>query len=93
MVTMPPLPHPIPPAEERSLEILASIRRAFAEKGFDGASMQDLARAAGMRAVSMASSAVMSVSMRRWALTCSSVSGSTVGPVIRAMSRWPSDSR
>ncbi|MFP5479044.1 MAG: TetR/AcrR family transcriptional regulator [Alphaproteobacteria bacterium] len=48
MVTMPPLPHPIPPAEERSLEILASIRRAFAEKGFDGASMQDLARAAGM---------------------------------------------
>ncbi len=34
--------------EERSLEILASIRQAFAEKGFDGASMQDLARAAGM---------------------------------------------
>lgn len=45
------LPHPSPspaPAEERSLEILASIRQAFAEKGFDGASMQDLARAAGM---------------------------------------------
>jgi AcrR family transcriptional regulator len=37
-----------PVAEERSLEILASIRQAFAEKGFDGASMQDLARAAGM---------------------------------------------
>jgi AcrR family transcriptional regulator len=37
-----------PAAEERSLEILASIRQAFAEKGFDGASMQDLARAAGM---------------------------------------------
>ena len=35
-------------AEERSHEILASIRQAFAEKGFDGASMQDLARAAGM---------------------------------------------
>lgn len=35
-------------AEERSLEILASIRQAFADKGFDGASMQDLARAAGM---------------------------------------------
>ena len=35
-------------AEERSLEILGSIRQAFAEKGFDGASMQDLARAAGM---------------------------------------------
>lgn len=46
---MPPLPHPIPhAAEERSHEILASIRQAFAEKGFDGASMQDLARAAGM---------------------------------------------
>ena len=41
---------PPPPAspEERSQEILASIRQAFAEKGFDGASMQDLARAAGM---------------------------------------------
>jgi AcrR family transcriptional regulator len=36
------------PAEERSHEILFSIREAFAEKGFDGASMQDLARAAGM---------------------------------------------
>ena len=32
----------------RSAEILSGIRRAFAEKGFDGASMQDLARAAGM---------------------------------------------
>lgn len=43
------LPHPVPQtAEERSHEILASIRQAFAEKGFDGASMQDLARAAGM---------------------------------------------
>jgi AcrR family transcriptional regulator len=39
---------PTPTAEERSHEILASIRQAFAEKGFDGASMQDLARAAGM---------------------------------------------
>lgn len=35
-------------ADVRSHEILASIRQAFAEKGFDGASMQDLARAAGM---------------------------------------------
>jgi AcrR family transcriptional regulator len=35
-------------ADLRSHEILASIRQAFAEKGFDGASMQDLARAAGM---------------------------------------------
>jgi AcrR family transcriptional regulator len=37
-----------PAAEERSLEILASLRDVFVEKGFDGASMQDLARAAGM---------------------------------------------
>ena len=32
----------------RTVEILALVRGAFAEKGFDGASMQDLARAAGM---------------------------------------------
>jgi AcrR family transcriptional regulator len=42
------VPFPTPAAEERGLEILGSIRQAFAEKGFDGASMQDLARAAGM---------------------------------------------
>lgn len=36
------------PADLRSAEILQSIRKMFAEKGFDGASMQDLARAAGM---------------------------------------------
>ncbi len=36
------------PADQRSAEILASVRQAFVEKGFDGASMQDLARAAGM---------------------------------------------
>ena len=35
-------------AEQRTLDILALVRVAFAEKGFDGASMQDLARAAGM---------------------------------------------
>ncbi len=35
-------------AEDRSQEILGLVRTAFAEKGFDGASMQDLARAAGM---------------------------------------------
>jgi AcrR family transcriptional regulator len=40
--------HATPAADARSHEILASIRQAFAEKGFDGASMQDLARAAGM---------------------------------------------
>ncbi len=45
---MTPLPQPIPAADVRSHEILASIRQTFAEKGFDGASMQDLARAAGM---------------------------------------------
>ena len=42
------LPQTNPSAEERSLEILGLIRQAFAEKGFDGASMQDLAKAAGM---------------------------------------------
>lgn len=35
-------------ADARVGEILAAARQAFAEKGFDGASMQDLARAAGM---------------------------------------------
>lgn len=35
-------------ADQRSTEILTSVRQAFAEKGFDGASMQDLARAAGI---------------------------------------------
>lgn len=39
------VPHP---HDARSVEILTGIRRAFIEKGFDGASMQDLARAAGM---------------------------------------------
>jgi AcrR family transcriptional regulator len=34
----------------RSREILSNIRKVFAEKGFDGASMQDLARAASMSA-------------------------------------------
>lgn len=42
------VPFPTPAVEERGLEILGSIRQAFAEKGFDGASMQDLAKAAGM---------------------------------------------
>ena len=39
---------PLAPHDHRSAEILASVRSAFAAKGFDGASMQDLARAAGM---------------------------------------------
>ncbi len=34
--------------DPRSAELLAAVRTAFAEKGFDGASMQDLARAAGI---------------------------------------------
>ncbi len=43
-----PIPSAPQGSEERTMEILGSIRQAFAEKGFDGASMQDLARAAGM---------------------------------------------
>lgn len=39
---------PVAPADLRSAMILASVHRAFMEKGFDGASMQDLAREAGM---------------------------------------------
>ena len=39
---------PPDPREAREAEILQSIRTTFAEKGFDGASMQELARAAGM---------------------------------------------
>lgn len=37
-----------PHADHRSAEILGLVRQAFVEKGFDGASMQDLAKAAGM---------------------------------------------
>jgi AcrR family transcriptional regulator len=37
-------------ADPRVQEILVQARQAFVEKGFDGASMQDLARAAGMSA-------------------------------------------
>lgn len=37
-----------PLADLRSAAILESARHAFAEKGFDGASMQDIARRAGM---------------------------------------------
>ena len=45
---MTPKTFDVPSADLRSHEILASIRQAFAARGFDGASMQDLARAAGM---------------------------------------------
>lgn len=41
-------PPPTAPLRPREREILAAIRPVFAAKGFDGASMQDLARAAGM---------------------------------------------
>jgi AcrR family transcriptional regulator len=37
-----------PTTDARVAEILASARVAFAEKGFDGASMQDLAKSVGM---------------------------------------------
>lgn len=37
-------------AEARTREILEAVKTAFVEKSFDGASMQDLARAAGMSA-------------------------------------------
>lgn len=44
-----PAPNQTPAAPDpRSVEILDRVRLAFAEKGFDGTSMQDLARAAGM---------------------------------------------
>lgn len=39
---------PVPAQDLRTAEILARARTAFAEKGLDGASMQDLARSAGM---------------------------------------------
>lgn len=56
-MSSPDLSTPLPPAtradapaatDPRVAEILSSLRQAFLEKGFDGASMQDLARAAGM---------------------------------------------
>ena len=38
----------LPKTDQRIADILLRVRGAFIEKGFDGASMQDLARAAGM---------------------------------------------
>ena len=40
----------VPPTDAKAQAILAQARAAFVEKGFNGASMQDLARAAGMSA-------------------------------------------
>lgn len=42
------MPDTLTTPDARTLEILMSIKSAFEQKGFDGASMQDLARAAGM---------------------------------------------
>lgn len=39
---------PDPKTDQKIADILSRLRDTFAEKGFDGASMQDLARAAGM---------------------------------------------
>lgn len=47
---MPDTTYSSPSAEPRSTEILEAIKSVFAAKGFDGASMQDLARAVGMSA-------------------------------------------
>jgi AcrR family transcriptional regulator len=47
---MPPFPLPVSVPDARAIEILDSVKAVFAQKGFDGASMQDLARAAGMSA-------------------------------------------
>ncbi|MEH6775977.1 MAG: TetR/AcrR family transcriptional regulator [Cereibacter changlensis] len=42
------MPDTLTAAQPRSAEILDAVRSSFAEKGFDGASMQDLAKAGGM---------------------------------------------
>jgi len=42
------MPDTLSAPDSRSLEILMSIKSVFEQKGFDGASMQDLARAAEM---------------------------------------------
>ncbi len=47
-LTAPPSPEATAVLHPRQAEILQAVRQAFVEKGFDGASMQDLARAAGM---------------------------------------------
>jgi AcrR family transcriptional regulator len=44
------MPDTLATPDARSQEILMSIKTVFERKGFDGASMQDLARAAGMSA-------------------------------------------
>jgi AcrR family transcriptional regulator len=46
----PPLPAPAAAVDPKAAEILERIKGVFAAKGFDGATMQDLARAAGMSA-------------------------------------------
>ncbi|GGE00033.1 transcriptional regulator, TetR family [Gemmobacter megaterium] len=48
MTHLAPLDAQAQPPTPREAEILDAVRHVFAEKGFDGASMQELARAAGM---------------------------------------------
>jgi AcrR family transcriptional regulator len=48
MTSLTPVPTPPASTDQRTAIILDSVRTTFAEKGFDGASMQDLARQAGM---------------------------------------------
>lgn len=48
MKALHPITSPETAADQRAKLILEAVRQAFAEKGFDGASMQDLAKAAGM---------------------------------------------
>lgn len=48
MLQTKPAPNTGPATDQRMSVILDGVRQAFAEKGFDGASMQDLARACGM---------------------------------------------
>lgn len=50
MMPLPGRSHDAADTVQRGDEILVAARHAFVEKGFDGASMQDLARAAGMSA-------------------------------------------
>ena len=48
MTALPPQMHLPTGADPRQSHLLDAVREAFVEKGFDGASMQDLARAAGI---------------------------------------------
>ena len=47
---MPSMHASVPPIDTRACDILDRVKAIFAQKGFDGASMKDLAQAAGMSA-------------------------------------------